>query len=256
MLVLITGAGTGIGKACAMEFAKQGADLILLCHKSLHYARELAINLKTMNVKAMVYDADLKDIGAIRKTVKEILSSHGTPDVIVNNAGVWYGGLVQDMASQNVDELFNVNIKAMIELTKGFVPGMVERHSGNIINVSSMWGQTGGSCEVHYSATKAAVIGFTKALAKELAPDLKVDGELQADAALIPAVGEKKAPGSKIAGKANVLVFRLSDGSKVTVRPSGTEPKLKVYLEVYGATAAAAEAAGAALQAGVSELLK
>lgn len=170
MLVLITGAGTGIGKACAMEFAKQGADLILLCHKSLHYARELAINLKTMNVKAMVYDADLKDIGAIRKTVKEILSSHGTPDVIVNNAGVWYGGLVQDMASQNIDELFNVNIKAMIELTKGFVPGMVERHSGNIINISSMWGQVGASCESVYSATKGAVDAFTKSLAKELGP--------------------------------------------------------------------------------------
>ena len=170
MLVLITGAGTGIGKACAIEFAKQGADLILLCHKSLHLAREVAITAKEFGVKAIVYDVDLKDLGAIRKVVKEVISMNGAPDVIVNNAGMWYGGLVQDMASQNIDELFNVNIKAMIELTRGFVPGMVERHSGNIINISSMWGQVGASCESVYSATKGAVDAFTKSLAKELGP--------------------------------------------------------------------------------------
>ena len=170
MLVLITGAGTGIGKACAMEFAKQGADLILLCHKSLHLAREVAIAAKEFGVKAIVYDVDLKDVGAIRKVVKEIPTSLGTPDVIINNAGMWYGGQVQDMASQKIDELFNVNIKAMIELTKGLVPGMIERHSGSIINVSSMWGQVGASCESVYSATKGAVDAFTKSLAKELGP--------------------------------------------------------------------------------------
>ena len=170
MLALITGAGTGIGKACAIEFAKQGADLILLCHKSLHLAREVAIAAKGFGVKAIVYDVDLKDLGAIRKAVKEIPLTHGVPDVIVNNAGMWYGGLVQDMPSQNIDELFNVNIKAMIELTRGFVPGMVERHSGAIVNVSSMWGQVGASCESIYSATKGAVDAFTKSLAKELGP--------------------------------------------------------------------------------------
>ncbi|MDO5331126.1 MAG: SDR family oxidoreductase [Bacillota bacterium] len=170
MLVLITGAGTGIGKACATEFAKNGADLLMICHKSLHQTRELAIALKSYGIKTFVYDIDLKDVGTTRKNVRDILSLHGAPDVIVNNAGVWYGGLIQDMTIQNADEMFNVNIKSMIELTKHFVPGMVERKSGCIINISSMWGQVGASCESIYSATKGAVDAFTKSLAKELGP--------------------------------------------------------------------------------------
>jgi len=170
MLVLITGAGTGIGRACALEFSKNKADIILLCHKSLDKAKELAEEIKSLNCKAFVFDVDLTKPSSIEKAAKEIQNSIGTPDVIVNNAGVWFGGLLQDMTEKQINEIFDVNIKAPIYLTKAFVPSMVERQSGCIVNISSMWGQVGSSCESIYSASKGSIDAFTKALAKELGP--------------------------------------------------------------------------------------
>lgn len=170
MLVLVTGSGTGIGRACALEFAKKGADLLLLCNKSLHPARDVAIQAKKLGVQATVFEVDLKDPMEIKKVAGEITRSVGAPDVIVNNAGVWYGGLIQDMTTQKIEEIFHVNTKAMMHICRFFVPSMVERKSGCIINISSMWGQVGASFESVYSASKGAVDAFTKSLAKELGP--------------------------------------------------------------------------------------
>lgn len=170
MLVLITGAGTGIGSACAKLFAQKGADVILLCHKSIKKANSLAEEIRTQGREAYVYDADLTDKESIERALESVKKAGKLPDVIVNNAGVWHGGLIQDMSAEKIDEIFSVNIKAMMQITKFFAPDMVNRHSGSIINVSSMWGQVGSSCESVYSASKGAVDAFTKSLAKELGP--------------------------------------------------------------------------------------
>ena len=170
MLALITGAGTGIGRGCALEFAKAGADLILLCNKSVIKANEVKAFAEAIGVKAELFAVDLKNPDAIFKTANAILSSIGTPDVIVNNAGIWHGGVLQDMTKEQIDDTFDVNIKGMIYICKAFVDSMIERKSGSIINISSMWGQTGASCESIYSASKGAVDAFTKSLAKELGP--------------------------------------------------------------------------------------
>jgi 3-oxoacyl-[acyl-carrier protein] reductase len=94
----------------------------------------------------------------------------GDIDILINNAGISRINLFTDISEQEWDDVFDVNIKGMFLVTRAFLPGMIRRKYGKIINISSMWGVTGGSCEVHYSASKAAVIGFTKALAKEEGP--------------------------------------------------------------------------------------
>ena len=178
--VLVIGSGPIIiGQAAEFDYAgtqaclalkEEGYDVILLCHKSLHQARELSTIIRELGRNAAAYDVDLRDPIEIKKAATNIIRMVGTPDVIVNNAGVWHGGVIQDMKTAKIEEMFNVNIKAMIHICKEFVPSMVERKSGSIINISSMWGQSGSSCESVYSATKGAVDAFTKSLAKELGP--------------------------------------------------------------------------------------
>lgn len=170
MLVLVTGAGTGIGRACALEFAKQDADLVLLCNKSVGSAQEVADQINSMGRCAKVFCVDLRDGAAVMQTANEILNTLGAPDVIVNNAGAWHGGVLQDMTAEEIDDILGVNVKGMINICKSFAPAMIERQSGNIINITSMWGQTGASCESIYSASKGAVDAFTKSMAKELGP--------------------------------------------------------------------------------------
>lgn len=170
MLVLITGGGTGIGRACAIEFAKEGADLVLLCNKSVVGANDAAEKARSLGVKAEVFSLDLRDEAAINRTAAAIIANIGTPDVIVNNAGVWKGGVLQDMDANVINAIFDVNIKGMMYLTKAFADAMIEKRKGSIINISSMWGQSGASCESVYSASKGAVDAFTKSMAKELGP--------------------------------------------------------------------------------------
>jgi len=170
MLALITGAGTGIGASCAFKFAEEGYDLVLICNKSTIKAGKVAAQAKLLGSKAIVFSVDLKDPEAISRTAEAVISSLGVPDVIVNNAGVWHGGVIQDMNSEIIDEIFDVNIKGMIYMCKAFADAMIEKRKGSIINVSSMWGKDGASCESIYSASKGAVDAFTKSLAKELGP--------------------------------------------------------------------------------------
>jgi 3-oxoacyl-[acyl-carrier protein] reductase len=108
----------------------------------------------------------VRDSAAVEKMAEKI----GDIDILINNAGISRINLFTDISEQEWDDIFDVNIKGMFLVTRAFLPGMIRRKYGKIINISSMWGVTGGSCEVHYSASKAAVIGFTKALAKEEGP--------------------------------------------------------------------------------------
>ena len=169
--VLITGASGGIGEALCRDFAKAGYDV------AIHYnsSEESALNLKAelenqYRVKAVPIKADLRNSDDVKALAETALKEFGKIDVLVNNAGVAYMSLFQCADEGKVKELFDINLMSAMTLTKEILPSMIRNQWGRIINISSMWGIAGASCEVHYSATKSALIGFTKALAKEVGP--------------------------------------------------------------------------------------
>ena len=163
--VLVTGASRGIGAACAEEFSKNGWHVILNYNKSAEQAQKLASQISAKPVKADVSDANEV------QNLQVLLKNEGIHiDCIVNNAGIAEECLFTDITETAWDRMFKYNVKSAFLVTKAFLPDMILRKNGSIINISSIWGETGASMEVHYSASKAAVIGMTKALAKELAP--------------------------------------------------------------------------------------
>lgn len=157
--VLITGGSRGIGAACVCAFANAGYKVYFTYKSSIDRAVSLMGQTGAEAVRADVSSAEEM------KRAAEII---GGVDIIVNNAGISQIKMFQNISEMDWDNMFDINIKGMFLTVKAFLPHMISRKYGRIINVSSMWGETGGSCEVHYSASKAAVIGFTKALAKEL----------------------------------------------------------------------------------------
>ena len=163
--VLITGASRGIGKELVYEFIKNGYRVFLNYNKSKKEAVKISEETGAVLVKA-----DISNSGEVEKMAELIHNNYGKIDVLVNNAGISQIKLFTDITENDWDNMFNINMKGMFLVTKAFVSDMINKKKGKIINISSMWGVTGGSCEVHYSASKAAVIGFTKALAKELGP--------------------------------------------------------------------------------------
>ena len=163
--VLITGGSRGIGKACVYEFSNNGYRVFLNYNKSSDEAEKIK-----NETGAVIVKADVSDSKQVNGMAEFIHTNYGKIDVIVNNAGISQQKLFTDITENDWDRMFDVNMKSMYLVTKAFVDDMIYKHSGKIINISSMWGVTGGSCEVHYSAAKAAVIGFTKALAKEVGP--------------------------------------------------------------------------------------
>ncbi len=167
---LITGASGGIGQAIAEEMARLGYDLIL------HYNSDSEAVLSLMHQleeKYGIYAHCLKCDLSKREDVKEFAHramEFGRIEVLVNNAGVAYQELFQLAQEEKINQLFEINLMSALSLTKEILPSMISEHFGRIINISSMWGIMGASCEVHYSTTKAALVGFTKSLAKEVGP--------------------------------------------------------------------------------------
>ncbi len=169
--VLITGASRGIGRAAALEFAKNGWQVAVNYNKSESAAKELCDEITSLGGIAKAYQTDVSDNDAVTDMTCAVISDFGGIDVLVNNAGVALAqGLFIDFTDSDAKRVFDTNVFGMMNCSRAAVPHFVNKKSGKIINVSSVWGITGGSCEVIYSASKAAVIGFTKALAKELAP--------------------------------------------------------------------------------------
>lgn len=162
--VLITGGSRGIGKSCVYEFAKAGYRVFLNYEKSDEAAQKICAETGAIAVKA-----DISDEESVER-MAELVRKYGKVSVIVNNAGISQIKLFSDITAADWDRMFDVNVRGMFLVTKAFLPDMIHEKYGKIINISSMWGVRGGSCEVHYSAAKAAVIGFTKALAKEVGP--------------------------------------------------------------------------------------
>lgn len=171
---LITGASRGIGAAIATEFAKHGYNLILNCSFSESLLYNLSESLqKTYDIKVSTFVCDISDYFAVESSIrrsKEELSEDGHIDIVINNAGISYIGLLQDMTVNDWNHVMGVNLTGVFNTCKNVIPEMINRKSGKIINISSVWGNVGASTEVAYSASKGGVNAFTKALAKELAP--------------------------------------------------------------------------------------
>lgn len=168
--VLITGASRGIGAAAARLFAGQGWDVALGYQTKKAEAEALAAQLAALGVRAMAVGADVADAAQVDAMFAAVEGQLGPVDVLVNNAGIAQIGLFTDLTEEQWDRVMDVNCKGVYLCCRRALPAMIAAHRGSIINLSSMWGQVGASCEVAYSAAKAAVIGLTKALAKEVGP--------------------------------------------------------------------------------------
>lgn len=168
--VLVTGASRGIGKAAAIGFGRLGYNVAVNYCNNRKAAEETAAAVNSYGGRAAVYKADISESCEVSDMVSGIEKELGGVDILVNNAGIAEQIVFSDITEEKWDRMFDVNVKGAYLVTKAVLPHMIHEKHGRIINISSMWGVSGGSCEVHYSAAKAAVIGMTKALAKELGP--------------------------------------------------------------------------------------
>ena len=168
--VLITGASRGIGAAAAREFARAGYAVAVNYCRSGERALALVEELRGAGHTALAVQADVSDREQVRKMVDNVLEKFCQLDTLVCNAGVGLTGMFCDMTQEQWRRLFAVNVEGTIHCIQSVLPHMVHRKAGKIVTMSSMWGVTGGSCEVGYSAAKGAVIALTRALAKELGP--------------------------------------------------------------------------------------
>lgn len=170
-VVLVTGGATGIGAATVIRFAQQGDTVILNYLKSREAAMMLAESLRGRGYSVYPCRADVTNRAEVERMVDNILKEFGRVDLLVNNAGIDAHGLFTEMSVEEWNKVLSVNLTAVFHCSQAVLPSMLKRHEGAIINVSSVWGETGGSCEVAYSAAKAGMIGLTKALAKEVGPN-------------------------------------------------------------------------------------
>ncbi len=169
-IVLITGASGGIGEALVRAFAQSGYSVAIHCNSSIDQAQKLESELKENGGDAAVFRCDLSNDGAPKWLVDSVIKHFGKIDMLVNNAGVSLVSPFLDTDEKAGERLIKINLTAAMECSKYAAEDMLKRKSGSIINISSVWGICGASCEVYYSAAKAGLIGFTKALASELAP--------------------------------------------------------------------------------------
>ena len=167
---LITGASRGIGAATARLLAERGYAVAINYNHSGDRAAALAEALNAQGHTALAIQADVSDREQVHNMVDSVLDKFCQLDILVCNAGISWSGLLGDMTEADWHRIFAVNLDGVFHCCQAVLPHFVSRKAGKIVTVSSMWGQVGASCEVAYSASKAAVIGFTKALAQELAP--------------------------------------------------------------------------------------
>lgn len=168
--VLVTGGAAGIGKATALGFAAQGCCVAVHYHKSKAQAQMLCELIAQQGGRAFAVCADVCEGRQVLDMVGKVREVFGSIDVLVNNAGIAQQKLFGDITAQDWDAMMAVNAGGVFHCCQAVLPDMISRKQGCIVNVSSVWGITGAACEAHYSAAKAAVIGLTRALAKEVGP--------------------------------------------------------------------------------------
>ena len=168
--IIVTGGARGIGKAIVYELAKKNYNVILNYNKSEEEAIKIKNELSQEGYNIEIVKADVTIKSQIEQMVEFVLKKYNKIDVLINNAGISQIKPFADITEEDFDKIINVNLKSMFYTAQAVLSSMLQQQKGLIINMSSIWGNIGASCEVHYSTAKAGVNGFTKALAKELGP--------------------------------------------------------------------------------------
>ena len=167
----VSGASRGIGRAIATALAANGYHLGLTCQKNTQLLETCAAELrKDYHIEVFTFTGNMGDFSFVEMVAQKMLAHFSQIDVVVNNAGISHIGLLTDMTPDVWNHIMSVNLSSCFYTAKVFAPSMVQKQTGRIVNISSMWGNVGASCEVAYSASKGGMHAFTKALAKELAP--------------------------------------------------------------------------------------
>ena len=167
-VAVITGATRGIGKGIAEKFAKEGASIAFTFVSSEEKAKVLENELSQNGIKAKGYRSNAGDFNAAQDLIDSIVSDFGQIDILINNAGITKDGLLMRMSEENWDDVININLKSVFNLTKASLRTFLKQKSGSIINMSSIVGVQGNAGQSNYSASKAGIIGFTKSIAQEL----------------------------------------------------------------------------------------
>ncbi len=165
----VTGGQRGIGRAICEKLAEYGADIAIIDMCDENAARETASAIESKGVKVRAYRCDVTDGASVKETFKAILADFGTIDILVNNAGITKDKLAMMMSEDDFEKVLDVNLSGAFRTSKEVIPVMLKKHSGKIINISSISGIIGNAGQVNYSASKAGLIGMTKSLARELA---------------------------------------------------------------------------------------
>lgn len=168
--VFITGSSRGIGRETAILYARKGYNVIINCSKESDELHSLENVLKELGAPFMSFVKDVAQFDNVNGIFNILKESSMIPDIVINNAGISYVGLLQDMTPDEWQRIINTNLTSVFNVCKCAIPYFLHKGCGRIINISSMWGVCGASCETAYSASKGGVNSFTKALAKELAP--------------------------------------------------------------------------------------
>ena len=169
-VALVTGSSRGIGAACAEALAEAGYAVCINCVERIDKAAELCEKLRSKGYEAIWRQADVADMDAVRRMVKDTEAELGHITLLVNNAGIAKQEMFQDIKPETWKRVFDVNLGGCYNTIQCVLPHMLHEHSGCIVNMTSIWGSHGASCEVTYSSTKHAIIGLTRSLAAELAP--------------------------------------------------------------------------------------
>src|SRR6266478_536383 len=167
-IAVITGAGRGIGRALALKFAAEGADIVCVS-RTLENAQKAAGEVRDLGRRAWAYAVDVADSASVAAAAEKILAETGRVDILVNNAGVTRDGLLMRMSEGDWDLVLDTNLKGAFLFTKAFTRAFLKQRSGRVINVASVIGLIGNAGQCNYAASKAALIGFTKSVARELA---------------------------------------------------------------------------------------
>ena len=175
--IIVTGGSRGIGKCMVENFAKDGYNVVLNYNKSEKQAKQIKQNLVDEGIEIEIFKADISKREEVKRLVEFTINKFQNIDVLINNAGIARLNLFTDVTEEEWDEIVNTNLKSAFFTTQEILPNMIHNKSGCIINISSVWGLVGASCEAVYSASKAGLDGLTKALAKELGPsNIRVNG--------------------------------------------------------------------------------
>lgn len=168
--VLVTGSSRGIGKAIALKFAQEGFNVVINCSKQENELLLVKEEIESYQVSCMAYLGNVGDYTVAQDMISKAREQLGAIDILINNAGISHVGLFTDLDITKWNEIINSNLTSAFNCSRLVVPDMIRRQKGKIINISSVWGITGASCEVAYSASKGGLNALTRALAKELAP--------------------------------------------------------------------------------------